>query len=91
MAVSMTHLKSSKQLQSPAVFSDEDRMKCYELLQALVDAADEVLHRCSTQQSADLQDKQQAVVENWETLRAKVDQRREDLEHACKIQRFLAQ
>ncbi|XP_059505307.1 spectrin beta chain, non-erythrocytic 5 isoform X2 [Stegostoma tigrinum] len=60
-------------------------------MQALVDAADEVLHRCSTQQSADLQDKQQAVVENWETLRAKVDQRREDLEHACKIQRFLAQ
>ncbi|XP_043541480.1 spectrin beta chain, non-erythrocytic 5-like, partial [Chiloscyllium plagiosum] len=60
-------------------------------LQALVDAADEVLHQCTTQQSAALQEKQQAVVENWEMLRAKVDLRREDLEHACKIQRFLAQ
>ncbi|XP_060684627.1 spectrin beta chain, non-erythrocytic 5 [Hemiscyllium ocellatum] len=60
-------------------------------LQALVDAADEVLHQCTTQQSAALQEKQQAVVENWEMLRAKVDQRREDLEQACKIQRFLAQ
>lgn len=59
-------------------------------LQELVDAADEVLHRCTMQQSAALQSKQQAVVENWESLRSKVDQRREDLEHACKIQRFLA-
>ncbi|XP_078419413.1 spectrin beta chain, non-erythrocytic 5 [Cetorhinus maximus] len=59
-------------------------------MQELVDAADEVLHRCTTQQSAALQDKQQAVVENWESLRGKVDQRREDLQQACKIQRFLA-
>uniref|UniRef100_UPI00398EAE6B spectrin beta chain, non-erythrocytic 5 n=1 Tax=Pristiophorus japonicus TaxID=55135 RepID=UPI00398EAE6B len=60
-------------------------------LQELVDAADEVLHRCTMHQSAALQGKQQAVVENWESLRSKVDQRREDLEQACKIQRFLAQ
>ncbi|XP_067895807.1 spectrin beta chain, non-erythrocytic 5 isoform X2 [Heterodontus francisci] len=59
-------------------------------LQELVDAADEVLHRCTTQQSAALQGKQQAMVESWENLRAKVDQRREALEQACKIQRFLA-
>ncbi|XP_038646180.1 spectrin beta chain, non-erythrocytic 5 [Scyliorhinus canicula] len=59
-------------------------------LQELVDAADEVLHQCTTQQSAALQIKQQAVVENWESLRGKVDQRKEDLEQACKIQRFLA-
>ncbi|XP_067847252.1 spectrin beta chain, non-erythrocytic 5 [Heptranchias perlo] len=59
-------------------------------LQGLLDAADEVLHKCTMQQSAALQGKQQAVVENWESLRSKVDQRREDLEHACKSQRFLA-
>ncbi|XP_072120569.1 spectrin beta chain, non-erythrocytic 5 [Mobula birostris] len=60
-------------------------------MQELLDAADGVLHRCTTEQSAVLQAKQTTVVENWESLRSKVDQRRESLEKACKIQRFLVQ
>ncbi|XP_055497034.1 spectrin beta chain, non-erythrocytic 5 [Leucoraja erinacea] len=59
-------------------------------LQELVDVADGVLHRCTMQQSVALQAQQQAVVENWESLRSKVEQRRELLEQACKIQQFLA-
>ncbi|XP_078262240.1 spectrin beta chain, non-erythrocytic 5 [Rhinoraja longicauda] len=59
-------------------------------LQELVDVADGVLHRCTMQQSAALQAKQQAVVENWESLRSQVEQRRELLEQACKVQQFLA-
>ncbi|TFK15040.1 acyl-coenzyme A thioesterase 1 [Platysternon megacephalum] len=59
-------------------------------LQELLDAADGVLARCSERQVADLQAKQQAVVENWESLKSKVEQRRERLEQACKLYQFQA-
>uniref|UniRef100_A0A8C3S247 Calponin-homology (CH) domain-containing protein n=1 Tax=Chelydra serpentina TaxID=8475 RepID=A0A8C3S247_CHESE len=59
-------------------------------LQELIDAADGVLTRCSERQVADLQVKQQAVVENWESLKSKVEQRREHLEQACKLYQFQA-
>ncbi|XP_050810875.1 spectrin beta chain, non-erythrocytic 5 isoform X3 [Gopherus flavomarginatus] len=59
-------------------------------LQELIDAADGVLARCSERQVADLQAKQQAVVENWESLKSKVEQRREHLEQACKLYQFQA-
>ncbi|XP_065259867.1 spectrin beta chain, non-erythrocytic 5 [Emys orbicularis] len=59
-------------------------------LQKLIDAADGVLARCSERQVADLQVKQQAVVENWESLKSKVEQRREHLEQACKLYQFQA-
>ncbi|CAM5151113.1 unnamed protein product [Natator depressus] len=59
-------------------------------LQELIDAADSVLARCSERQVADLQAKQQAVVENWESLKSKVEQRREHLEQACRLYQFQA-
>uniref|UniRef100_A0A8C0IMR1 Calponin-homology (CH) domain-containing protein n=1 Tax=Chelonoidis abingdonii TaxID=106734 RepID=A0A8C0IMR1_CHEAB len=59
-------------------------------LQKLIDAADGVLARCSERQVADLQAKQQAIVENWESLKSKVEQRREHLEQACKLYQFQA-
>nr|XP_025044105.1 spectrin beta chain, non-erythrocytic 5 [Pelodiscus sinensis] len=59
-------------------------------LQELVDAADDVLARCSEGQVADLQAKQQAIVENWGSLKTKVEQRKEHLERACKLYQFQA-
>uniref|UniRef100_A0A8C8T063 Calponin-homology (CH) domain-containing protein n=1 Tax=Pelusios castaneus TaxID=367368 RepID=A0A8C8T063_9SAUR len=59
-------------------------------LQELIDAADGVLARCSERQVVGLQAKQQAVVENWESLKSKVEQRRERLEQACKLYQFQA-
>ncbi|KAJ1103984.1 hypothetical protein NDU88_001400 [Pleurodeles waltl] len=58
-------------------------------LQELIDAADAVVHRCSEDQAVLLQEKQQAVVEKWEILKNKVEQRRTDLERACRLHLFL--
>ncbi|XP_078515770.1 spectrin beta chain, non-erythrocytic 5 isoform X2 [Lissotriton helveticus] len=58
-------------------------------LQELIDAADGVIHRCSKNQALSLQEKQQAVVEKWEILKNKVEQRRVDLERACRLHLFL--
>nr|XP_033806940.1 spectrin beta chain, non-erythrocytic 5 isoform X2 [Geotrypetes seraphini] len=57
--------------------------------QELIDAADSVLHRCSESQAIGLQGKQQAIVENWESLKSKVEQRKLDLEQACNYYHFL--
>ncbi|XP_074853761.1 spectrin beta chain, non-erythrocytic 5 [Carettochelys insculpta] len=59
-------------------------------LQELIDAADGVLAQCSEAQVADLRAKQQAVMENWGSLKSKVEQRRERLEQACKLYQFQA-
>ncbi|XP_029453305.1 spectrin beta chain, non-erythrocytic 5 [Rhinatrema bivittatum] len=58
-------------------------------LQELIDAADCLLHRCSESQVAVLQDKLQAVVVNWESLKTKVEQRRVNLEQTCNFYLFL--
>ncbi|XP_061467332.1 spectrin beta chain, non-erythrocytic 5 [Rhineura floridana] len=60
-------------------------------LQELIDTADGVLCRCSESQAEEIQAKQQAVVENWETLRCKVEQCREQLEQTCRLYRFQTQ
>uniref|UniRef100_A0A8D2KX84 Calponin-homology (CH) domain-containing protein n=1 Tax=Varanus komodoensis TaxID=61221 RepID=A0A8D2KX84_VARKO len=60
-------------------------------LQELIDAADGVLCHCSESQSKEIQAKQQAVVDNWESLRGKLEQCREKLEKACRLYRFYAQ
>nr|XP_014340923.1 PREDICTED: spectrin beta chain, non-erythrocytic 5 [Latimeria chalumnae] len=59
-------------------------------LQELIDAADAVMDRCPPAQQAAVQEKQQAVVENWEILRGKVEQRRGALQQASSLYRFLA-
>ncbi|XP_077320667.1 spectrin beta chain, non-erythrocytic 5 isoform X3 [Lithobates pipiens] len=59
-------------------------------LQEVIDTADEVLPRCSKDQSKSLQQKQQEVVERWELIKNKVEKRRTDLEQACKLYFFLA-
>ncbi|KAE8587142.1 hypothetical protein XENTR_v10021875, partial [Xenopus tropicalis] len=58
-------------------------------LQEVIDAADEALPRCTTNQRVPLQQKQQEVVEKWELLKTKVEKRRTDLEQACKLYFFL--
>ncbi|XP_015205968.2 spectrin beta chain, non-erythrocytic 5 isoform X1 [Lepisosteus oculatus] len=58
-------------------------------LQELLDSVEPILERCSQEQASLLQDRQQAVVERWEKLRARVEQRREDLEQASRHYRFL--
>ncbi|KAM4689983.1 spectrin beta chain, non-erythrocytic 5 [Rhinophrynus dorsalis] len=58
-------------------------------LQEVIDAADETLPRCTQSQCLTLQHKQQEVVENWESLKSKVEKRRTDLEQACKLYLFL--
>ncbi|CAI5763942.1 spectrin beta chain, non-erythrocytic 5 [Podarcis lilfordi] len=60
-------------------------------LQELIDAADGVLCRCSESQMQEIQEKQQAVVENWESLRCKVEYCREQLEQACRLYHFQTQ
>lgn len=57
-------------------------------LQELIDAADGVLSRCSERQAEEIRAKQQAVVESWESLRCKVEQRRNQLEQTCKLFHF---
>uniref|UniRef100_A0A8C6V9D6 Calponin-homology (CH) domain-containing protein n=1 Tax=Naja naja TaxID=35670 RepID=A0A8C6V9D6_NAJNA len=57
-------------------------------LHVLIDTADGVLYLCSERQAAEIKAKQQALVENWEILRCKVEQNRERLEHACRLYRF---
>ncbi|KAJ6667277.1 hypothetical protein lerEdw1_017255 [Lerista edwardsae] len=57
-------------------------------LQELIDAADGVLCRCSKNQAEEIEAKQQAVVENWESLRRRVEQCREQLEETCRLYRF---
>ncbi|XP_053169097.1 spectrin beta chain, non-erythrocytic 5 [Hemicordylus capensis] len=57
-------------------------------LQELIDAADGVLCQCSVSQAEEIQAKQQAVVENWESLRCKVEQCREQLEQTCRLYHF---
>lgn len=57
-------------------------------LQELIDIADGVLSRCSERQAEEIQAKQQAVVENWESLRCKMEQRRHQLEQTCKLFHF---
>ncbi|XP_068110413.1 spectrin beta chain, non-erythrocytic 5 isoform X2 [Hyperolius riggenbachi] len=59
-------------------------------LQEIIDAADEVLPRCSADQRKWLQEKQQEVVERWELMKIKVEKRRSDLEQAGKLYLFLA-
>ncbi|XP_060544187.1 spectrin beta chain, non-erythrocytic 5 [Pantherophis guttatus] len=57
-------------------------------LHVLMDTADGVLCLCSERQAAEIKAKQQALVENWEVLRCKVEQNREQLEYACRLYRF---
>ncbi|XP_026520111.1 spectrin beta chain, non-erythrocytic 5 [Notechis scutatus] len=57
-------------------------------LHVLIDTADGVLYLCSERQAAEIKAKQQALMENWEILRCKVEQNREQLEHACRLYRF---
>ncbi|XP_058018130.1 spectrin beta chain, non-erythrocytic 5 [Ahaetulla prasina] len=57
-------------------------------LHVLMDTADGVLCLCSERQAVEIKAKQQALVENWEVLRCKVEQNRELLEHACRLYRF---
>ncbi|XP_053330428.1 spectrin beta chain, non-erythrocytic 5 [Spea bombifrons] len=59
-------------------------------LQEVIDAADEALQKCKENQSLRMQQKQQEVVERWETLKTKVESRRMHLEQACKLYLFLA-
>ncbi|KAM9294405.1 spectrin beta chain, non-erythrocytic 5 [Gastrophryne carolinensis] len=59
-------------------------------LQEIIDAADEVLTRCSTDQGKCLQQRQQDVVERWDLMKNKVEKRRTDLEQSCKLYIFLA-
>ncbi|XP_042194068.1 spectrin beta chain, non-erythrocytic 5 [Callorhinchus milii] len=59
-------------------------------LQELLDSSDAVQERCGLEASAAVPLRQQVVVDKWEALRNKVNQRREELEQACKIQHFLA-
>ncbi|KAM5130020.1 spectrin beta chain, non-erythrocytic 5 [Mantella aurantiaca] len=59
-------------------------------LQEIIDAADEVLPRCSADQSNSLQKRQQEVLDRWELTKKKVEKRRTDLEQACKLYSFLA-
>ncbi|XP_013926743.1 PREDICTED: spectrin beta chain, non-erythrocytic 5-like [Thamnophis sirtalis] len=58
-------------------------------LHVLIDTADGVLCLCSETQAAEIKAKQEALVENWEVLRCKVEQNREQLEQACRLYRFL--
>ncbi|XP_053553803.1 spectrin beta chain, non-erythrocytic 5 [Bombina bombina] len=58
-------------------------------LQELIDGADEALYKCTPSQHSSLQHKQQEVVDNWERLKTKVEQRRTSLEQACKLYLFL--
>ncbi|XP_042315999.1 spectrin beta chain, non-erythrocytic 5 [Sceloporus undulatus] len=60
-------------------------------LQELIDAADGILCQCSESQAEEIQAKQQAVVENWEALRCKVEQCREQLEQVCRLYHFQTQ
>uniref|UniRef100_A0ACB8G4I3 Uncharacterized protein n=1 Tax=Sphaerodactylus townsendi TaxID=933632 RepID=A0ACB8G4I3_9SAUR len=60
-------------------------------LQELIDAADGVLSRCSERQADEIQAKQQEVVANWESLRCKVEQRRDKLEQTYKLFHFLTE
>ncbi|KAM6459310.1 spectrin beta chain, non-erythrocytic 5 isoform 3-T3 [Liasis olivaceus] len=57
-------------------------------LHVLIDTADGVLRLCSERQAEEIKAKQEALVENWEFLRCKVEQSREQLEHACRLYRF---
>ncbi|XP_066550797.1 spectrin beta chain, non-erythrocytic 5 [Amia ocellicauda] len=58
-------------------------------LQESLDSADALLERCTPGQATMLQDRQQEVVESWERLRARLEQRREDLEQARQRYHFL--
>ncbi|XP_077178896.1 spectrin beta chain, non-erythrocytic 5 isoform X2 [Paroedura picta] len=60
-------------------------------LQELIDGADDVLSHCSERQAEEIQAKQQAVLENWEFLRCKVEQRRDQLEQTGKLFHFQAE
>ncbi|XP_039179841.1 spectrin beta chain, non-erythrocytic 5 isoform X3 [Crotalus tigris] len=57
-------------------------------LHVLIDTADGVLCLCSERQAEAIKAKQQALVENWEILRCKVEQNREQLERAYRLYRF---
>ncbi|XP_019374606.1 PREDICTED: spectrin beta chain, non-erythrocytic 5 [Gavialis gangeticus] len=59
-------------------------------LQELIEAADDVLAHYSESQVANLRAKQQAVVNNWESLKSKMKQRKEHLEQASKLYQFQA-
>ncbi|KAG8449435.1 hypothetical protein GDO86_016185, partial [Hymenochirus boettgeri] len=58
-------------------------------LQEVIDAADEAQARGTASQRIALQQKQQEVVEHWESLKSKVEKRRADLEQTCKLYLFL--
>ncbi|XP_063295491.1 spectrin beta chain, non-erythrocytic 5 [Pelobates fuscus] len=59
-------------------------------LQEVIDAADEALHKSNDEQRLSLRKKQQEVVDRWDSLKIKVDNRRSDLEQACRLYLFLA-
>ncbi|XP_058844035.1 spectrin beta chain, non-erythrocytic 5-like [Acipenser ruthenus] len=58
-------------------------------LQELLDRADKLLVGCPPELAGALQERQQEVVESWERLRVKVEQRREDLEQTCHRHQFI--
>ncbi|XP_063174452.1 spectrin beta chain, non-erythrocytic 5 [Candoia aspera] len=57
-------------------------------LHVLIDTAVGVLCLCSERQAEEIKAKQQALVENWEFLRCKVEASREQLELTCRLYRF---
>ncbi|XP_027737533.1 spectrin beta chain, non-erythrocytic 5 [Empidonax traillii] len=59
-------------------------------LQELIHSTDHVLPHCSKQQVVDLKAKQQAIVTNWKTLKAKVELRKKLLEQIYKLHEFQA-
>ncbi|KAL8169454.1 UNVERIFIED_CONTAM: hypothetical protein K2H54_049400 [Gekko kuhli] len=78
---------NEQQVESIVYFSFPFKEDCI-LLQELIDTADGVLSHCSERQAEAIQAKQQAVVENWECLRCKLEQRRHQLEQCCKLFHF---
>ncbi|XP_044521048.1 spectrin beta chain, non-erythrocytic 5 [Gracilinanus agilis] len=57
-------------------------------LQELLDIADEMQKLCWGARLEALQRRQEAVVQNWETLRLRVEKRRGELEQACLLADF---
>ncbi|XP_028831275.1 spectrin beta chain, non-erythrocytic 5 isoform X2 [Denticeps clupeoides] len=58
-------------------------------LQELLDSVDSVLEACSAELRAELQEKQQQVVESWERLRLLTDRREEQLQQTRQRYQFL--
>lgn len=58
-------------------------------LQELLDGTDAILGMCSPELRVGLQELQQEVVENWERLRMRMEQREEELQSAKDRYMFL--